>query len=230
VTQHDVPAGHYHSLEGPPTTARQRIKAKVKHRIQQWVFGAESNFPGDPRRRLNSHPSSTTDMRLIQFTEDDGDPVTVGKYTGIHHSVTIFHGGMHRPNWVGVMHVQDDGHGGWMWPDGAMDSKGPVVIGNDVLVTFEALIMSGVTIGDGAIVMPRAVVVSDVAPFSIVGGNPAKHVRWRFDEETREALLRIKWWDWPAEKIRQHRHEIDSPDVAGFIERHDPLRNGGSTA
>jgi carbonic anhydrase/acetyltransferase-like protein (isoleucine patch superfamily) len=100
-----------------------------------------------------------------------------------------------------------------------------VVIGNDVLVAFEALIMSGVTIGDGAIVAPRAVVLRDVQPYEIVGGNPAKHLKWRFDEETRAALLRIRWWDWPDEKVRRHRAEIDSPDVQGFIERHDPARN-----
>jgi carbonic anhydrase/acetyltransferase-like protein (isoleucine patch superfamily) len=94
-----------------------------------------------------------------------------------------------------------------------------------VLVAFEALITSGVTIGHGAIVAPRAVVVSDVAPYEIVGGNPAKHLKWRFDEETRAALLRISWWDWPEEKVNRLRHEIDSPDVAGFVARHDPARH-----
>jgi hypothetical protein len=89
--------------------------------------------------------------------------------------------------------------------------------------------MSGVTIGHGAIVAPRAVVLHDVQPYEIVGGNPAKHIKWRFDEPTREALLRIAWWDWPEEKVARHRHEIDSPDVQGFIERHDPLRQASAS-
>lgn len=80
------------------------------------------------------------------------------------------------------------------------------------------------TIGDGAIVAPRSVVIHDVEPYEIVAGNPARHVKWRFDEETRAALLRIRWWDWPEEKVARLRHEIDSPDVTGFVARHDPAR------
>ena len=99
-----------------------------------------------------------------------------------------------------------------------------VRIGNDVVVGYEALILSGVTIGDGAIVASRAVVTKDVEPYSIVAGNPARLVKYRFDEATRAALLRISWWDWPAEEVARLRHEIDSPDVAGFIDRHDPSR------
>jgi acetyltransferase-like isoleucine patch superfamily enzyme len=188
------------------------------------VFGSEANFPGDPRRRLTADDSVTADLRLVQYSPTDGDPVTIGKYSGLTHTAVIFHGGLHRSDWVSAVHAHRE-DGAWVWPDGAMHSNGPVVIGNDVLVAFEALIMSGVTIGDGAIVAPRAVVLRDVQPYEIVGGNPAKHLKWRFDEETRAALLRIRWWDWPDEKVRRHRAEIDSPDVQGFIERHDPARN-----
>jgi acetyltransferase-like isoleucine patch superfamily enzyme len=163
----------------------------------------------------------TADVRLVQYHQNDGYPVTVGKYTGITHTAVIYHGGLHRPDWVSAVHAHfEDGE--WKWPEGSLHSKGPIVIGCDVLIAFEALIFSGVTIGHGAIVAPRAVVVHDVQPYEIVGGNPAKRLKWRFDEPTREALLRIAWWDWPEEKVRRHRHEIDSPDVAGFIRRHDP--------
>lgn len=108
-----------------------------------------------------------------------------------------------------------------MVPEEFPYSKGRVVIGGDVWIGFEALIMSGLTIGHGSVVAARAVVTSSVEPYSIVAGSPAKHVKYRFDQPTREALLRIKWWDWPDEKIARHRAEIDSPDVAGFIARHD---------
>jgi acetyltransferase-like isoleucine patch superfamily enzyme len=214
-----------HSLYGPPRGLRGRLRESARRRVQSWVFGLEANFPGDPRRRMIADHTVTADLRLVQYGPDDGYPVQVGKYSGLTHTAVIFHGGAHRPEWVSAVHAhyQD---GAWLWPEGQPHSNGPVVIGNDVLVTFEAVIMSGVTIGDGAIVAPRAVVVNDVQPYEIVGGNPARHIKWRFDEQTRAALLRIKWWDWPEEKVKRLRHEIDSPDVAGFVRRHDPLLRG----
>lgn len=85
----------------------------------------------------------------------------------------------------------------------AWDNKGDIVIGNDVWIGYEAVIFSGVTIGDGAIIGTRAVVTKDVPPYTIVGGIPAKLIRKRFDEETVSKLLRLKWWEWPEEKIKQ---------------------------
>ncbi|MDT4924703.1 MAG: chloramphenicol O-acetyltransferase type [Pseudonocardiales bacterium] len=216
-----------HSLYGPPRGLRGKLRAALVRRVQTWIFGLEANFPGDPRRRLIADHTVTADLRLVQYHENDGYPVTIGKYSGLTHTAVIYHGGLHRSDWVSCVHAHYTPDG-WVWPDGALHSKGPIVIGSDVLVAFEALITSGVTIGDGAIVAPRAVVVSDVQPYEIVGGNPAKHLKWRFDEETRAALLRIRWWDWPEEKVRRLRHEIDSPDVAGFIRRHDPALLGDS--
>lgn len=86
----------------------------------------------------------------------------------------------------------------------AWDNKGDIVIGNDVWIGYEAVILSGVTIGDGAIIGSRAVVTKDVPPYTIVGGVPAKTIRRRFDEETIRKLLGLKWWDWPEESIRKN--------------------------
>ncbi|HEV7193732.1 MAG TPA: CatB-related O-acetyltransferase [Jatrophihabitantaceae bacterium] len=209
------------------TNLRARLRDKARRRVLNWVYGAETTFPGDPRRRLIADHTVTADVRLVQYHANDGDPVTVGKYTGITHTAVMLHGGLHRADWVSVVHAHRDADGAWTWPEGAMHSKGPIEIGSDVLITYEALIMSGVKIGHGAIVAPRAVVTKDVEPYEIVGGNPARHIKYRFDEPTREALLRIAWWDWPEEKVSRLRHEIDSPDVAGFVARHDPLLHGG---
>ncbi len=85
----------------------------------------------------------------------------------------------------------------------AWDNKGDIVIGNDVWIGYEAVIMAGVCVGDGAIIGARAVVTKDVPPYTIVGGVPAKEIRKRFDETTIDALLRIQWWNWTFEKIRQ---------------------------
>jgi virginiamycin A acetyltransferase len=92
-------------------------------------------------------------------------------------------------------------------------NKGDTVIGNDVWIGLEALIISGITIGDGALIGARAVVTKDVFPYAIVGGNPAKKIRKRFDDKTIKDLLEIKWWDWDAEKIFRNTDIICSADV-----------------
>lgn len=85
----------------------------------------------------------------------------------------------------------------------AWDNKGDIVIGNDVWIGYEAVILSGVHIGDGAIIGTRAVVTKDVAPYTIVGGVPAKEIRKRFDEATVNKLLELQWWNWDYEKIKR---------------------------
>jgi virginiamycin A acetyltransferase len=85
----------------------------------------------------------------------------------------------------------------------AWDNKGDIVVGNDAWIGYEAVIMAGVHIGDGAVIAARAVVTKDVPPYTIVGGTPAREIRKRFDEETIARLLELQWWDWPTEKIRR---------------------------
>lgn len=85
----------------------------------------------------------------------------------------------------------------------AWDNKGDIVIGNDVWIGYEAVIMAGVHIGDGAIIAARAVVTKDVPPYTIVGGTPAIEIRKRFDAEVIQQLLMLKWWNWSTDKIRQ---------------------------
>ncbi len=200
---------------------RTRLRQATARRVMQWAHGVEIVFPGDPRRRVIGDHTAWAPMRLVQFFPEDGDPVTVGRFSAIHHSVTIFHGGLHHLDWVSVGHFDlEDGQ--LVIPPERVVSNGPVVIGGDTWVGFEALIMSGVTIGHGAVVAARSVVTSSVEPYSIVGGSPARHIKYRFDEPTRAALLRIAWWDWPDDKVIEHGHEINSPDVAAFIARHDP--------
>ena len=84
------------------------------------------------------------------------------------------------------------------------DNKGDIIIGNDVWIGYEAVILTGVTIGDGAIVGTRAVVTKDVPPYTIVGGVPARPIKKRFSEETIEKLLELQWWDWPPEKLAEN--------------------------
>lgn len=99
----------------------------------------------------------------------------------------------------------------------AWDNKGDIVIGNDVWIGYEAVILAGVTVGDGAIIGTRALVTKDVPPYTIVGGVPAKPIRKRFDEETIEKLLRVKWWNWPEEKIKENLDTIQSGHIKEFL-------------
>jgi virginiamycin A acetyltransferase len=96
----------------------------------------------------------------------------------------------------------------------AWDKKGDIVIGNDVWIGFEAVIMSGVHIGDGAIIGTRALVTKDVPPYAIVGGMPAKIIRKRFEDSVIEELLKIQWWNWSTEKISKKLTAIRSGDIA----------------
>ena len=90
------------------------------------------------------------------------------------------------------------------------DNKGDIVIGNDVWIGYEAVIMAGVTIGDGAIIGARAVVTKDVPPYMVAGVIPSQPIKKRYPEETIAALSELKWWDWPEERIAQNLHAIQA--------------------
>ncbi|MDO4170971.1 MAG: CatB-related O-acetyltransferase [Lachnospiraceae bacterium] len=95
----------------------------------------------------------------------------------------------------------------------AWDHKGDIVIGNDVWIGYEAVILAGVTIGDGAIIGTRAVVTKDVPPYTIVGGIPAKPIRKRFSDETISSLLEIQWWNWSKERIAKNIVAIQNGNI-----------------
>ena len=95
----------------------------------------------------------------------------------------------------------------------AWDNKGDIVIGNDVWIGYDAVIMAGVTIGDGAIIGTRAVVVKDVEPYSIVGGIPAKEIRKRFSPDIIARLRKLQWWNWPPEKIQSIIQYIQNGNI-----------------
>ena len=98
----------------------------------------------------------------------------------------------------------------------AWDNKGDIVLGNDVWIGYEAVILSGVKIGDGAVIGTRAVVTKDVPPYTIIGGVPARPIRKRFSDEVISELLRIQWWNWPADRIRRNIANIQSGNIDGL--------------
>ena len=100
-----------------------------------------------------------------------------------------------------------------------LPDKGDTVIGNDVWIGYQALIMPGIKIGNGAIISSRSVVTSDVPAYSIMGGNPARVIRQRFNDETISILEKLAWWDWPVEKITQNLPAIRSANVEALPDK-----------
>lgn len=98
----------------------------------------------------------------------------------------------------------------------AWDNKGDTVVGNDVWIGYEAVVLSGVTIGDGAVIGARAVVTRDVPPYTVVGGVPARPIRRRFDDATVERLEALRWWDWDEAKIKRNIPLIQSGNLAAL--------------
>jgi virginiamycin A acetyltransferase len=122
---------------------------------------------------------------------------------------------------------------GGVWAERTMDlvmsaeSRGDTVVGNDVWLGYRALVMPGVAIGDGAVVAAASVVASDVPPYAIVGGNPARVLRRRFEDDDVERLLRAAWWDWPVELVTEHARAImagEPAELERIAERHGLLR------
>jgi len=168
-----------------------------------------------------------------QYTYSTGEPPTVykhpgsklkiGKFSSIAPKVTILLGRNHRTNRLTTYPFRAFAE---EWPEalilGSEDSdtasKGDVIIGSDVWIGYGAIILSGVRIGDGAAIGAGSVVTTDVEPYCIVAGNPARTIRKRFDDETIRKLLEIKWWDWPIEKIKKNIEVICSGNVQKMFE------------
>nr|WP_255350055.1 CatB-related O-acetyltransferase [Mangrovimonas sp. TPBH4] len=154
--------------------------------------------------------------RNVKYLFDfKGDKLIIGKFCMIASGVSfIMNGANHLTNSISSYPFAIFGNG---W-EKAMEGKtypykGDVIIGNDVWIGHNATIMAGVTIGDGAIIGANSTVVKDVAPYAIVGGNPAKEIRKRFDENTIKKLLELQWWHWDIEKITQNIQKLTSNNI-----------------
>ncbi len=149
-----------------------------------------------------------------------GDKLIVGKFCMIASDVKfIMNGANHLTDSLTTYPFAIFGNG---W-ENAMDGKsypqkGDINIGNDVWIGYNATIMAGVTVGDGAIIAANATVVKDVEPYSIVGGNPAKEIKKRFSEETISKLLELEWWNWDIEKITKNIHNLVDNQIDKLIE------------
>ncbi len=145
-----------------------------------------------------------------------GDKLIIGKFCAIARGVKfIMNGANHKMNCF-TTYPFSIFRNGWEKATQKMSElpfKGDTVIGNDVWIGYNSLIMPGVHIGNGSIIASSSVVVNDIDPYSIVGGNPAKLIRKRFESDITNLLEDMRWWDWPIEKITEHLEVLTSNDI-----------------
>jgi acetyltransferase-like isoleucine patch superfamily enzyme len=156
------------------------------------------------------------------WPDDKSLRVRIGSFVSMADEVTVIVGGQRPTDRVSTypFRILFDQPG--QYEDGFPRDRGDVVIGNDVWIGRGALILSGVQVGDGAVIGAGSVVASDVRPYAVVVGNPAQETHRRFNDEQVQALLRIRWWDWPDEKIAEVVPLLNDPgQVDQFIERYD---------
>jgi acetyltransferase-like isoleucine patch superfamily enzyme len=151
-----------------------------------------------------------------------GSRVIVGNFASVAHDATCYLGGLHRTDWVAQFPLRERLGMPGAGEDGHTYGRGDIHLGHDTWITRGTVVMSGVTIGPGAVVATRSVVTKDVAPYAIVGGIPAREIGKRFSDEQIAALLRIAWWDWPVETIKERVGELCDADIDAFIARYDP--------
>lgn len=159
----------------------------------------------------------TYGVPIVVEHEHDDTRLTIGAYCSIATGSTFLLGGNHPTDRVTTFPMRIR----WALPgagtDGYPCSHGDITVGSDVWTGRECLILSGVTIGHGAVVAARATVTRDVPPYAIVGGVPARVIGWRHTPQQRERLLAIAWWTWPEERIKAAVTYLSSPDIEGFL-------------
>jgi len=143
--------------------------------------------------------------------------VLIGSFCSIADDVRIFVGGNHRTDWVSTFPFRIIFELPGQRTDGCPASKGDVVIGHDVWIGAGARVLSGVSVGNGAVIGASSVVASNVAPYAIVVGNPAREIRKRFSDEHIVLLQHLAWWDWPLERIMDNVELLCSPDIDSFF-------------
>ena len=172
----------------------------------------------------NANKGTYFDRHVNIITWSDQYKVKLGKYNSIGRDCNFFLHANHRPDWITTtsqlwgpvtpqiaeMHMKM----------GHPSCKGDIIVENDVWIGATSTIMSGVRISNGSVVAGGSVVTKDVPPYAIVAGNPAKVVKYRFTEEQIYKLLKISWWDWTEDKIRENSMTLWSDNIDEFINQH----------
>lgn len=195
------------------------IKTKSQDLIGEIDTESHSVFTAQDSRYIDYKIGAYTYGSPQVLTWNNETSLTIGRFCSIADGAIFLLGGEHRTDWVTTypFNVLFEEARAFV---GHPASKGDVVIQNDVWVGYDAIILSGVTVGNGSVVASRSVVTKDVPPYSIVGGNPAHIIRRRFSDTQITALQEIAWWDWPIERIREAWPLLLASDIDAFIQRY----------
>ncbi|MDA0672496.1 MAG: CatB-related O-acetyltransferase [Cyanobacteria bacterium] len=204
-------------MYGPDPTARHPMAGQTRLVYLKNILTNPNIVVGDYTYYDDFENPENFERNVLYHFDFIGDKLIIGKFCAIASDVKfIMNGGNHRTDWFTNYPFPVFGQG-WeaampeTWPH-----KGDTVIGHDVWLGYGATVMPGVQIGDGAIVATQAVVTKSVAPYTVVGGNPARVIRDRFDAETIETLLQIQWWHWDITKITRNLQAICGNDLAAL--------------
>jgi acetyltransferase-like isoleucine patch superfamily enzyme len=195
-----------------PYIVSERREALERHRLGDMAYDS----------RLLTMGRSSYGKPLVTICPGNDERVRAGSFVSIGLDVVFLDGGDHRTDWVTTYPLRACLGLPGAYEDGHPRSKGNIVIGNDVWIGSRARVLSGVTIGHGAVIGGHSVVAKDVRPYAVVVGNPGREVRRRFSDEQVDALLEIAWWDWPMEKVVERVSELCDPDIDRFIARNRP--------
>lgn len=168
----------------------------------------------DPRISIEKYSYGFPEFKLW----GESETIEIGCFCSISEKVIIFGGGEHNSDWITTYPIRVSFGLPKATCDGHPKTKGPTKIGNDVWIGYGAIILSGVTVADGSIIGAGSVVAKDIEPYSVVAGNPAKRINYRFPEETRKKLLAIRWWNWPIDTILENVDILCSDNIDGFLE------------
>ena len=206
-----------------PTASR--VRSRLRSLARRVTGSAPAHLPPatrlDQRADLEHYDIGRYSWgHLTVSSRGPGTMLTVGQFCSFAFGTHVVLGGEHRADFVSTYRFAayppfNETHR--HLAENTSVTKGAVVIGNDVWLGHQTLVLSGVTIGDGAIIGAGSVVRHDIPPYAIVAGNPARVAGFRFAPEQIEALLEVKWWNWPVETIARHLDSMLSDDIDGFI-------------
>jgi virginiamycin A acetyltransferase len=196
-----------HPLEGHPRVGF--LKPLVDHPL---IEIGDFTYYDDP-----DGPEHFVEKCVAYHYDFIGDRLVIGRFCALAANVRfIMNGANHAMSGISTYPFNIFGHG---WEEGfdpqswAKELRGDTVVGNDVWIGYDATVLPGVTIGDGAVIAAKSVVSGDVPPYAIVAGNPGRLIRRRFDEATIARLLAVSWWDWPVDRITRNLGAIRGGDV-----------------
>ncbi len=195
---------------GAPDQIKEQVMGRSRVTVGRYTYGHEH-------------------AEVYQWGE--GANLEIGHYCSIGGGLRVFLGGNHRVDWAttfpfGQVHRKELGE---FDIEGHAATKGDVIIGSDVWIGANVTILSGATIGHGAVVAANATVAGHVAPYEMVGGNPAKHLKHRFDEDVRARLQKLAWWDQPVEVVRRIAPMLSTaPDLAMLDRVAEVIRDHGA--